>query len=140
MRQRKHGQLVGIASVAGIRGMPGAGAYCASKSAAITYLESLRVELRGSGVGVTTILPGYVATAMTEKNPYRMPFMLSADEAARRCLKAVDSGRRQVIVPWQMAIVGRVLRLLPPAVFDAIFVRAGRKPRRRGVELPSERG
>jgi len=138
MREAKRGRLVGIASVAGIRGMPGAGAYCASKSAVITYLESLRVELRGSGVGVTTLLPGYIATAMTEKNPYPMPFMLTADEAARRFMKAIDAGRRQAIIPWQMALVGRVLRLLPPPVFDALFVRAGRKPRRSRVELPPD--
>lgn len=138
MREARRGRLVGIASVAGIRGMPGAGAYCASKSAVITYLESLRVELRGSGVGVTALLPGYIATAMTEHNPYPMPFMLSADEAARRFVSAIDAGRRQAIVPWQMAMVGRVLRLLPPAVFDALFVRAGRKPRRTRVELPPD--
>ncbi len=130
MRQRRQGQLVGIASVAGIRGMPGAGAYCASKSAAITYLESLRVELRGSGVKVSTICPGYIDTAMTTGNPYKMPFLLSADEAARRFVRAIDAERRLVIVPWQMAIVGRILKVLPPAVFDALFARAGRKPRR----------
>jgi short-subunit dehydrogenase len=138
MREARRGRLVGIASVAGIRGMPGAGAYCSSKSAVITYLESLRVELRGTGVGVTTLLPGYIATSMTEKNPYPMPFMLSADEAARRFVRAIDDGRRQAIIPWQMALVGRVLRLLPPAVFDALFVRAGRKPRRSRVELPPD--
>lgn len=138
MRNAGRGRLVGIASVAGIRGMPGAGAYCASKSAVITYLESLRVELRGTGVGVTTLLPGYIATAMTEHNPYPMPFMLTADEAARRFVTAIAAGRRQAIIPWQMAIVGRMLRLLPPAVFDALFVRAGRKPRRPRIELPPD--
>ncbi|MDP1909641.1 MAG: SDR family oxidoreductase, partial [Hyphomicrobium sp.] len=69
MRERRHGSLVGIASVAGFRGLPGAAAYSASKSAVITYLESLRTELHGSGLSVTTICPGYVRTPMTDVNP-----------------------------------------------------------------------
>ncbi|MFO1320565.1 MAG: SDR family oxidoreductase [Burkholderiales bacterium] len=130
MTREGRGSLVGIASVAGVRGLPGAGAYCASKSAMITYLESLRVELRPSGVRVLTICPGYVATAMTVRNPYPMPFMLPVDEAARRIVRAVDAGRRYTVIPWQMGLVARALRLLPRAVFDRVFVRAGRKPRR----------
>ena len=107
------GALVGIASVAGFRGLPGSGAYSASKAAAISYLESLRVEQRGTGVAVLTVCPGYVATPMTGRNPYRMPFLLDADEAARRIVRAIDRRRRFYVVPWQMAIVGRLLRLLP---------------------------
>jgi len=129
MRSARAGRLVGIASVSGIRGIPGAGAYCASKSAAITYLESLRVELRGTGVQVITIAPGYIETPMTAVNRYPMPFRLAADEAARRIARAIDSGRSYAVVPWQMAIGARLLRLLPNPVFDRIFARAGRKPR-----------
>ncbi|THF64102.1 SDR family oxidoreductase [Pseudothauera nasutitermitis] len=129
MRARGSGRLVGIASVAGIRGLPGAGAYCASKAGTISYLESLRVELHGSGVRVVTVAPGYIATPMTAVNPYPMPFLLPADEAARRVAAAVDAGRRWVVVPWQMGIVARLLRLLPRVLFDTLFARAGRKPR-----------
>lgn len=129
MRRRGSGRLVGIASVAGIRGLPGAGAYSASKAAAIAYLESLRVELRGSGVRVVTLAPGYIATPMTAVNKYPMPFMLQADEAARRMAKVIDAGRGYAVVPWQMGVVARVLRALPNPVFDALFARAGRKPR-----------
>nr|NMG00449.1 SDR family oxidoreductase [Aromatoleum toluolicum] len=129
MRQRGSGRLVGIASVAGIRGLPGAGAYSASKAAAIAYLESLRVELRGSGVRVVTLAPGYIATPMTAVNQYPMPFMLQADEAARRMAKVIAAGRGYAVVPWQMGVVARVLRVLPNPVFDALFARAGRKPR-----------
>ena len=93
MRARAAGRLVGIASVAGFRGMPGTGAYSASKAAAIAYLEALRVELRGSGVGVTTICPGYVATPLTARNPYPMPFIMTAEDAARRMLSAIDAGK-----------------------------------------------
>ncbi|MDD5250912.1 MAG: SDR family oxidoreductase [Rhodocyclaceae bacterium] len=125
------GTLAGVASVAGIRGLPGAGAYCASKAAAIAYLESLRVELRATGVKVVTLAPGYVATPMTAANPYPMPFMLPAAAAARRLARAIAGGRSYAVVPWQMAIVAKLLRLLPNALFDRLFAHAGRKPRRR---------
>jgi len=115
--------------VAGIRGVPGAGAYSASKAAAINYLESLRVELCGSGIRVSTICPGYIETPMTAVNRYPMPFLLKADEAARRIARAIDRGTSYAVVPWQMAIVAKLLRLLPNAVNDALFVRVGRKPR-----------
>jgi short-subunit dehydrogenase len=130
MRERGNGTLAGIASVAGLRGLPGASAYSASKAAAIRYLESLRVELRASGVKVTTICPGYIATPMTKRNPYRMPFLLDADEAARRFARVIDAQKRYAIVPWQMAIVGRLMSLLPDAVYDRLAAKAGRKPRR----------
>lgn len=129
MREAGRGTLAGIASVAGIRGLPGAGAYCASKAALIAYLESLRVELRGSGVRVVTISPGYVATPMTAVNPYQMPFILRADDAAARITRLIGRGASYAVVPWQMAIVGRLLRALPNALYDPLFARAGRKPR-----------
>lgn len=130
MRAARHGTLVGIASVAGFRGLPGAGAYCASKAAAITWLESLRAELHGSGVAVVTICPGYVDTPMTRGNPYRMPFLLSADEAARRIARAIAARRHLAVIPWQMALASVVLRALPRPLFDRLAARAPRKPRR----------
>ena len=129
MRAAGRGTLVGIASVAGYRGLPGAAAYSASKAAAISYLESLRVELRGSRIRVVTICPGYIATPMTARNPYPMPFILSADAAARSMLKIIDSGRTFAVMPWQMAIVARVLRVLPNWLYDRLFSNAPRKPR-----------
>ena len=133
MRAAGRGRLVGIASVAGIRGLPGAGAYSASKAAVVAYLEALRVELRGSGVDVVTLLPGYIATPMTAANPYPMPFILPVDEAVRRMAHLIDVGRSYAVVPWQMAVVAKLLRLLPNPVFDALFARAGRKPRGGGL-------
>jgi short-subunit dehydrogenase len=130
MRERGSGSLAGIASVAGLRGIPGASGYSASKAAAIRYLEALRIELRGSGVRVTTICPGYVATPMTGKNPYRMPFLLNADEAARRFARVIDAGESYAIIPWQMAIVGRIMSVLPNAIYDRLAAKAGRKPRK----------
>lgn len=133
MKARGSGRLVGIASVAGIRGIPGAGAYSASKAAAITYLESLRVELRASGVKVITIAPGYIATPMTAQNPYPMPFILPADRAAERFARAIARNSSYSVIPWQMGMVAKMMRLLPNPLFDALFSRAGRKP--RGLDL-----
>ena len=129
MRSARRGTLCGIASVAGIRGLPGAGAYSSSKAAAISWLEALRIELRESGVSVVTICPGYIDTPMTQVNRYRMPFLLPADEGARRIARAIDARRRLAVIPWQMAIVGRIMRLLPNAVYDRLMARAPRKPR-----------
>ena len=129
MRQTGRGRLVGIASVAGIRGLPGAEAYSASKSAAITYLESLRLEMRRSGIKVVTIVPGYIETPMTAINPYRMPFLLPADEAARRFALAIARGTSYTVIPWQMGIVAKLLRLLPNWLYDRLFANAPRKPK-----------
>lgn len=129
MRESRSGTLVGIASVAGFRGLPGAGAYSASKSAAITYLESLRVELHGSGVRVVTICPGYIKTAMTAVNPYPMPFIMEADEAARRMVRTIERQTAFSVIPWQMEIVGWLLNRLPCWIYDRIFARAPHKPR-----------
>jgi NAD(P)-dependent dehydrogenase (short-subunit alcohol dehydrogenase family) len=129
MRAARRGKLVGIASVAGFRGLPGAGAYSASKAAAISYLESLRVELSASGVQVITICPGFIATPMTADNPYRMPFLLTPDKAARLIAGAIKRGRRFYVLPWQMAWLGRGLRILPRPIYDRVLAKRPRKPR-----------
>jgi short-subunit dehydrogenase len=129
MREAGRGTLAGIASVAGFRGLPGAGAYSASKSAAITWLESLRAELHGSGVSVVCICPGYIDTPMTQVNRYRMPFLLSADESARRIARAIAARRRLAVIPWQMAAVSLLLRAMPGWIYDRLAARAPRKPR-----------
>jgi short-subunit dehydrogenase len=129
MRARGRGTLAGIASIAGFRGIPGSGAYSASKAAAIAYLESLRVEMAGTGVRVVTVCPGYVATPLTARNPYRMPFILAPEVAAARIARVLAGNRRFAVVPWPMAIVGRLLRLMPNALYDRAFRHAPRKPR-----------
>ncbi len=133
MSARGSGRLAGIASVAGIRGLPGAGAYSASKAANIAWLEALRGELRDSGVKVVTIAPGYIATPMTAVNSYPMPFLMPAEEAAWRFARAIARGTSYTVIPWQMGVVAKLLRLLPNPLFDAIFARTGRKP--RGLDL-----
>ena len=129
MRAARRGVLVGIASVAGFRGLPGAGAYSGSKAAAIAYLESLRIELRGSGVAVVTICPGFIATPMTADNPYKMPFLLAPDKAARLMARAIARRRRFYVLPWQMAWLGRVLRCVPRPLYDRVLAGRKRKPR-----------
>jgi short-subunit dehydrogenase len=130
MLEARRGSLVGIASVAGFRGLPGSSAYSASKAAAISYLESLRVELRDSGVKVITICPGYIRTPMTVNNPYPMPFMLDADVAAKRMANAIESKTAFTVIPWQMGLVGRILKFMPRWSYDRLFAKAPRKPRR----------
>jgi short-subunit dehydrogenase len=129
MRAARQGSLVGIASVAGYRGLPGGGAYSASKAAAISYLESLRVEMHGSGVSVITVCPGYIVTPMTANNPFRMPFILTAEAVAEKIAGVIENKKRFVVIPWQMAIVAAVLKLLPDFIYDPIFAKAPRKPR-----------
>ena len=129
MRNTGKGSLAGIASVAGLRGLPGASAYSASKAAAISYLESLRVEMIKNGMSVTTICPGYIKTPMTDVNTYPMPFMMDADTAAAKIARAIEQKRRYVILPWQMALVGRLMKLLPAAVWDWAMKNAPHKTR-----------
>jgi len=130
MRRAGGGRMVGIGSVAGVRGLPGAGAYSASKAAVAAYCESLRIELAGDGIRVVTIAPGYIRTAMTAHNPYAMPFLMEPGDFAVRAARAIGQGRPYVVIPWQMGIVARLMRLLPDGVYDRLARNAPRKPRR----------
>ena len=131
MRRAGTGTLVGISSVAGVRGLPGAGAYSASKAAVTTYCESLRVELAPQGISVVTLAPGYVVSEMTAQNPYRMPFLLPAETFVRRAARAIDAKRRYTVIPWQMGVISRLMRILPNALYDRLAVNAPRKPRQK---------
>ncbi len=130
MVARGSGRLVGIGSVAGIRGLPGHGAYCASKAGVIGYCESLRGELRPAGVKVVTICPGYIDTPLTQGNRYGMPFLMPADAFADRAFKAIESGNSYIVIPWQMGLVATLMRLIPNALFDRLVAGRGRKKRR----------
>ena len=129
MQARGTGTLVGIASVAGIRGLPGHAAYCASKAAVISYCESLRGELRASGLRVCTIAPGYVATPLTARNRYPMPFLMRPEDFARQALRSIGKGTSYQVIPWQMGIMARLLRALPNGVFDRVLKGRPRKHR-----------
>lgn len=130
MKAKGTGVLCGISSVAGIRGLPGGGAYSASKAAARVYLESLRLELKSSDISVVSVLPGYISTPMTEVNPYPMPFRLSADQAAQKIARLIEKRAPETVIPWQMAIVARLLKWLPMPLYDLLFEKAPRKPRK----------
>lgn len=129
MRKRRSGTLVGIASVAAIRGLPGHGAYCSSKAAVVSYCESLRGECRADGIRVVTLLPGYVDTALTRGNRYSMPFLMPPDAFADRAWRAISAGASYRVIPWQMAIVARLLRVLPNWLFDLLLAGRPRKQR-----------
>ncbi|WP_432381652.1 SDR family oxidoreductase [Duganella sp. P38] len=128
--QRTPGRLVGIGSVAGIRGLPGAGAYSASKAAVISYCEALRLEVKRYDIRVVTICPGYIDTPMTQINPYPMPFLMAPEKFAARALRVIDAGSSYAVIPWQMGVVAKLLRVLPNSVFDRAFSKAPHKPRK----------
>jgi short-subunit dehydrogenase len=129
MVERRRGTLVGIASVAGIRGLPGHGAYCASKAGVISYCESLRGELRPHGVKVVTLCPGYIDTPMTRRNRYKMPFLLAAPDFADRAFQAIVAGSSYRVIPWQMGWIAKLLRVMPNGLFDRLLARRPRKLR-----------
>ena len=131
MLERRSGTLVGVASVAAIRGLPGHGAYCASKAAVVAYCESLRGECRDQGVRVVTLLPGYIATPLTAGNPYPMPFLMPAADFADKAFATIRAGSSYRVIPWQMGVVAKLLRLLPNPLFDRALAGRGRKPRRQ---------
>jgi short-subunit dehydrogenase len=124
--------VVGIGSVAGIRGLPGHGAYCASKAAVISYLECLRGELRDRGVKVVTICPGYVDTPLTQKNRYAMPFLMRPEDFGDHAFKAIAAGASYRVIPWQMGVVAKLLRALPNWLFDKLLSGRPRKHRSSG--------
>jgi len=131
MSQRGSGALVGIGSVAGIRGLPGHGAYCASKAAVIAYCESLRGELKPAGIQVVTICPGYIDTPLTQQNSYSMPFLMKPEVFADKAFAAIAEGASYRVIPWQMGVVAKLLRLLPNAVFDKALSGRARKQRKK---------
>ena len=134
MVARGSGTLVGIGSVAGIRGLPGHGGYCASKAAVISYCESLRGELRPSGVKVVTLCPGYIDTPLTQKNRYAMPFLMQPAAFADKAFAAIEAGASYRVIPWEMGVVAKLLRLLPNSAFDKAL--AGRPRKHRQPEKP----
>lgn len=132
MRQRGSGRLVGIASVAAIRGLPGHGAYCASKAGVVAYCESLRGELYKSGVEVVTLCPGYIDTPLTQGNRYGMPFLMKAEDFADQALSAIEAGTSYRVIPWQMGVIAKIMRMLPNALLDRSV--QGRERKKRSGE------
>ena len=120
MVERKKGHLVGVASIAAFRGLPRNAVYSASKSFLSIFMESLRVDLEGTGVGVTCIYPGFVKSEMTAQNKFPMPFLLETEDAVERMTRAIQRGDAEYAFPWQMAGAVGVLRHLPNVLFDRL--------------------
>lgn len=117
MAERGSGHIVLIGSLAGFRGLPGAIGYSASKGALMQLAENLYMDLRGTGVKVQQINPGFIKTRLTEKNSFDMPFILSPEDAAARTLKAMKSRRFATSFPWPMAAFFRLGSVLPIRLF-----------------------
>jgi len=128
-KKREQGQFVGISSIAGIRGLPGSGAYSSSKAALINYLESFRVEMAPYKIDVTTIAPGYIKTPMTDVNDYTMPFIMPVDKAAISFINAIRKKKKFIIIPWQMKIIGYLMHILPIFIWDFLAKKGPRKKR-----------
>lgn len=128
MTGRRRGQVALVASLAGYRGMPGAPSYCGSKAAIKVFGEGLRGSLHASGVRVSVVCPGYIRTPMTAANPFPMPFLMSAEEAARRMLAGIAKGRVRVAYPLPLYLAARLAGGLPPSWRNALFTRLPAKP------------
>ncbi|MBF5044618.1 SDR family NAD(P)-dependent oxidoreductase [Aggregicoccus sp. 17bor-14] len=126
MLERGRGHLVAVASLAGYRGLPGNAAYSASKAFLTTFTESLRVDLQGSGVRVTCLHPGFVKSAMTEKNRHPMPFLLETEAGVAHMAHAIEAGKREYAFPFPMRHALRLVKVLPNGLFDAIGRRVKR--------------
>ncbi len=121
MLARRSGKIVGISSIAGFRGLPGSAPYCASKAALTTFLESLRLDLRGTGIQVITVTPGFIKTPLTDRNRYPMPFLQPPDRAARRIVRGIERGKRVIHFPKRLTVPMKILRCVPVPLYDAIL-------------------
>jgi short-subunit dehydrogenase len=151
MLARRSGHLVAVSSLAGYRALPGESAYCASKAAVNAYLDGLRIHLRGTGVRVTTVCPGFVKTPMTAANTFGMPGLLEADDAARRIVRAVRAGKKVYNFPWRVHLLVKLSRWAPDWLMSRVmgdynedakrlFGEPRRAPTRETAERPSAGG
>ena len=131
MRRRQAGAIVGLASVAGYRGLPRSEGYGATKAAQIHMLESLRIDLRPDGIEVITVCPGWVRTELTANNSFPMPFMLEADDAARRICRGIEKGKAEIVFPLPMMLGMKAVRLVPVRPYAWAVSSALRRSRRR---------
>ncbi len=132
MVQRGSGHLIAVSSLASMRGLPGSGAYSASKAAVSTFMESLRIDLRGTGVVVTTVQPGFVATPMTEKNRFKMPWLMSSEKAAEHMARAMLKRKSSVYsFPWQTAALMRVTTWIPACIYEPMMAKGNRRNGKR---------
>lgn len=120
------GHLVIVGSVAGYRGLPKAAVYGPSKAALINFAESIYMDLAPRGIGVTLVNPGFVATPLTAQNDFKMPALISAEEAAREILAGLARGRFEIHFPRRFSAFLKLLRLLPARAYFALVSRTAR--------------
>jgi short-subunit dehydrogenase len=123
MVERKHGRLVAISSLAAYRGLAKSAAYCASKAALTAYFESLRIDLRHTGVGVTIIHPGFIKTDLTAGRHAKMPYLMELDYGVKKIVSAIEKEKKIYAFPWQLATIVRTSMLMPAAMYDWIAER-----------------
>ena len=123
MLERKSGQLVAISSLAGYRGLAKSAAYSASKAALSSFFESLRIDLRHTGVTVTVIYPGFIKTPLTAGRAAKMPYLMEFDDAVKKIVNAIEKGKRSYAFPWQLATIVRSSLVMPAAMYDWIAER-----------------
>ncbi len=128
MRAARKGQVAVVGSLAGYRGLPGGGAYCASKAALMAWTDSLRLSLAPDGIALSLVNPGFVTTEMTRRNPYPMPFVMSAEKAADKILRGIEKKAPRVEFPGPMVMMVRLLSILPPSLSDRLLQLASREP------------
>jgi short-subunit dehydrogenase len=121
MLQRRRGHVATISSLAAYKGLPGESAYTSSKAAVNVFMDGLRIQLRSKGIAVTTICPGFVKTPMTEVNEFKMPWLLTAEEAARRIVRALERKRKVYNFPWQSALLMRLTRWAPDWLLERLM-------------------
>jgi len=120
MVERKQGRLVAISSLAAYRGLAKSAAYCASKAALSAYFESLRIDLRGTGVGVSVIHPGFIKTDLTSGREAKMPYLMELDDGVRKIVSAIEREKKSYAFPWQLATIVRAGLIMPAAMYDWI--------------------
>jgi short-subunit dehydrogenase len=123
MMERKQGRLVAISSLAAYRGLAKSAAYCASKAAVSSYFESLRIDLRDSGVGVTIIHPGFIKTPLTAGREAKMPYLMELDDGVKKIVSAIEREKKSYAFPWQLATIVRAGLIMPTAMYDWIAAR-----------------
>src|SRR5688500_7312241 len=123
MVERGQGHLVAISSLAAYRGLPKSAAYCASKAALSAYFESVRIDLRNTGVGVTIIHPGFIKTALTAGREAKMPYLMELDDAVKKIVSAIEKEKKSYAFPWKLATIVRAGMIMPTAMYDWIAER-----------------
>jgi short-subunit dehydrogenase len=123
MVERGQGRLVAISSLAAYRGLAKSAAYCASKAALTSYFESVRIDLRHTGVGVTIIYPGFIKTSLTSGRKAKMPYLMELDDAVKKIVSAIEKEKNAYAFPWQLATIARAGLLMPAPMYDWIMER-----------------